>query len=84
MQVVHPVCCGIDVHQAQLTACLRCVSPEGQVTTERQVFGTTYAVALKIFHAADAATGSRCTRYPRRSIRRVSRSTVNCRRRSSK
>jgi len=32
-------------------------------------------VALKISHATDA-TGSRCTRYPRCSIRRVSRSTV--------
>ena len=28
-------------------------------------------VALKISHAVDAATGSRCTRYPRCSIRRV-------------
>ena len=32
-------------------------------------------VALKISHATDA-TGSRCTRYPRCSIRRASRSTV--------
>jgi hypothetical protein len=34
------------------------------------------AVALKIPHAAGTATGSRCTRYPRCSIRRASRSTV--------
>jgi len=40
MQVVHPVCCGIDIHQAQLTACLRRVSPEGQITTERRDLGT--------------------------------------------
>ena len=32
MQVVYPVCCGIDVHQAQLTACLRQVDGEGHVT----------------------------------------------------
>jgi hypothetical protein len=42
MHVVSPVCCGLDVHQAQLTACLRCVSPEGQITLERREFGTTY------------------------------------------
>ena len=44
----------------------------------------TAGAALKISYTAGAATGSRCTRYPRCSIRRVSRSTVNCRRRSSK
>ena len=48
MQVVYPVCCGIDVHQAQLTACLRRVSPEGQITTERRDFGTTYAELLAL------------------------------------
>ena len=32
MPVVYPVCCGIDVHQAQLTACLRQVDGEGHVT----------------------------------------------------
>jgi hypothetical protein len=34
MQVVHPVCGGTDVHQAPLTACLRRVTEEGQVTQE--------------------------------------------------
>ena len=34
MQVIHAVCCGIDVHSAQLTACLRRVSEEGQIPTE--------------------------------------------------
>jgi transposase len=42
MQVVHPVCCGIDVHQARLTACLRCVQAGGQVTQEVREFATTY------------------------------------------
>ena len=41
MQVVHPVCCGLDVHQAILTACLRCMSHEGQITTEVREYGTT-------------------------------------------
>jgi hypothetical protein len=46
MHVVYPVCCGIDVPQAQLTACLRRVSPEGQITTERRDCGTTYQELL--------------------------------------
>ena len=48
MQVVHPICCGIDVHQAPLTACLRCVSDEGQITTEMRDFGTTYGEFLAL------------------------------------
>jgi len=43
MQVIHPVCCGIDVHAAQLTACLRQVSEEGQITMELVEYGTTYS-----------------------------------------
>src|SRR5262245_55691633 len=42
MQVIHPVCCGIDAHSAQLTACLRRVSDTGQITTELHDCGTTY------------------------------------------
>jgi transposase len=42
MQVVHPICCGIDVHQAQLTACVRRVDADGQVTQEVREFATTY------------------------------------------
>jgi hypothetical protein len=34
MQVVYPVCCGLDGHPTQLTACLRRVSAPGQITTE--------------------------------------------------
>jgi transposase len=46
MQVVHPICCGIDVHQAQLTACLRRVTEDGQVTQEVREFATTYPALL--------------------------------------
>jgi transposase len=46
MQVVHPVCCGIDGHPTQLTACLRRVSAAGQLTTELRDFGTTYGERL--------------------------------------
>jgi transposase len=48
MPVVHPVCCGLDVHQATLTACLRQASDDGQSTTARREFGTTYAELLAL------------------------------------
>jgi transposase len=48
MQVVHPVCCGIDVHQARLTACLRCVTGDSQVTQEVREFATTYSALLAL------------------------------------
>jgi transposase len=48
MQVVHPICCGIDVHQAQLTACLRRVDADGQVTQEVRAFATTYDALLTL------------------------------------
>ena len=40
MQVIHPVCCGIDAHSAQLTACLRRASEDGEITTELVEYGT--------------------------------------------
>jgi hypothetical protein len=46
MPVVHPVGCGIDVHQARLTACLRGVEGDGQVTQEVREFATTGLVNL--------------------------------------
>jgi transposase len=45
---VHPICCGIDVHQAQLTACLRRVDTDGQVTQEVREFATTYDALLTL------------------------------------
>jgi transposase len=41
MEIVHPVCCGIDVHAAQLTACVRRVGAAGQIRTELVEYGTT-------------------------------------------
>src|SRR5919109_1212926 len=46
MQVEHPVCCGIDVHKATLTACLRRVDANGHVTTEGREYPTTYTALL--------------------------------------
>jgi hypothetical protein len=42
MEVVYPVCCGIDAHPEQLTACLRRVSSDGQITMVLHESGTTY------------------------------------------
>jgi transposase len=41
MPVVQPICGGIDVHQAQLTACLRRVDADGHVTQEVRECATT-------------------------------------------
>jgi hypothetical protein len=46
MKVVHPICCGIDVHQVHLTACLRQVAEDGQVTQEVWACATTYPALL--------------------------------------
>ena len=48
MPVVHPICCGLDVQQARLTACLRHVNDAGQVTTEWREFGTIYSERLAL------------------------------------
>jgi transposase len=43
MHVVHPICCGLDGHQARLTAGLRRVDADGQVTTALREFGPLYS-----------------------------------------
>jgi transposase len=48
MPVVHPICCGIDVYQAQLTACLRRVDTDRQVTQEVREFATTDDAVLTL------------------------------------
>jgi hypothetical protein len=48
LPVLHPVCGGIDVHAAPLTACLRRVSDDGQSTTEVVDCGTTYRALIAL------------------------------------
>jgi transposase len=48
MPVVHPIGCGIDVHQAQLTVCLRRVDTDGQVTQEVRECATTDDALLSL------------------------------------
>ena len=40
MEVMYPICCGLDVHQAQVTACLR-KAKGNKVTIKRAEFSTT-------------------------------------------
>jgi hypothetical protein len=42
MEVLHPRCCGLDVHKDTVVACLRIVS-DGKVATEVRTFQTTMA-----------------------------------------
>jgi hypothetical protein len=49
MQVVYPICGGVDVPPMQRTACLRRVSTPGPITTELREFGTPLS-ALGAFH----------------------------------
>lgn len=41
MDLAHPIRCGIDVHQASITACLRRVEADGKVGLTTREFGTT-------------------------------------------
>lgn len=43
MDVMHPRCCGLDVHAKFVTACRRIVGPGGRVNTESRRFLTTTA-----------------------------------------
>jgi hypothetical protein len=43
MHVVHPICCGLDVHPASVVTCLRCVGDDGQMRLERREYGTTHS-----------------------------------------
>jgi len=41
METIHSVCCGLDVHQASVSACLRRVATDGTVSIEKRQFSTT-------------------------------------------
>jgi transposase len=65
MQLLHPRCCGLDVHKETVVACLRLVS-DGKVTTEVRTFQTTTTDLLRLSewlatndctHVAMEATG---------------------------
>ena len=58
MEVLYPVCCALDVHQASVTACLRSPGDGPQRRQEVRTFGTTTRELLRL---ADWLTAAGCT-----------------------
>ncbi len=48
MEIVYAICCGLDVHKKQVTACLRRREANGHVTKEVKPFGTTTVELLAL------------------------------------
>src|SRR5689334_7848190 len=48
MQVVHPRCCGLDVHKNLLVACFMETDPSGQLTKQTRSFGATVKEILEL------------------------------------
>ena len=48
MEVVYPVCCGLDVHKRLLVACLLGTGPEGKPVSQVRKFGTTTGEILAL------------------------------------
>ena len=48
IQIVHPVCCGLDVHKKKISACLITVDEAGQELHEIREFGTFTAELLEM------------------------------------
>jgi transposase len=58
MDVLYAVCCGLDVHKASVTACLRSPGDGAQRRQEVRTFGTTTRELLRL---VDWLTTTRCT-----------------------
>jgi transposase len=48
MEVLYPVCCGLDVHKKTVAACLRLPGPKATRTEEIRTFGTTTRELLRL------------------------------------
>ena len=48
MDVVFAACCGIDVHQKSLVACVRVIGAEGRVRKDVRTFATTTAALAEL------------------------------------
>ncbi len=48
MQVVHPRCCGLDVHKKSVVACVLLTEPDGSVRRQVRTFGTMTADLLTL------------------------------------
>jgi transposase len=58
ISVVHPRCCGIDVHKREVQACLLVSAENGLVRQEQRTFGTTMEALLALL---DWLVGAGCT-----------------------
>ncbi len=58
MEVLYAVCCGLDVHKARVTACLRAPGDGPQRRQEVRTFGTTTRELLRL---ADWLSAAGCT-----------------------
>ncbi len=67
LDILYAICCGLDVHKKQVTACLRRREADGRVTQVLKTFGTTTAELLALLdwlldagctHVAMESTGS--------------------------
>jgi transposase len=48
MRTIHAVCCGLDVHKRNVTACLHRCGASGETTTETRTFATTTGSLLEL------------------------------------
>jgi transposase len=58
MRVMYERCCGLDVHKARITACVRMPGPDGKRVSEIRTFGTTTSELLRL---SDWVMESGCT-----------------------
>jgi len=57
METVYPVCCGLDVHQASVSACLRRVNEDGAISLDTRDYPTTVQGLTAL---SQWLTGARC------------------------
>ena len=48
MDLVHPVCCGLDVHKRTVVACLRICGASGEASREHRTFATDTPALLEL------------------------------------
>jgi transposase len=58
MELLYPICCGLDVHQASVTACLRSPGDGARRRQEVRTFGTTTRELLRLVDWLTAAITS--------------------------
>ena len=47
MEILHPCCCGLDVHKETVVACVRLVT-DGKLVKEVRTFSTTTASLIEL------------------------------------